>query len=103
MVARNILFFGILSSTLLSRRPIPPFLPRAREARDRLLHLVRSNAFLALPAGESKESDLQRVYYHAFALVHARVVDHIEAIERHLEQLFGRNHIGETLLPPGTP
>lgn len=74
-----LLYFSVLSSSLASRTPLPPYLPSARMARLRVIYNVRQ----AIAAHQAKtgEDHYTYIYYYAFS----------SALEEVIEEL-GKHH-----------
>ncbi|RKO91809.1 Fusaric acid resistance protein-like-domain-containing protein, partial [Blyttiomyces helicus] len=70
MFAAILMYFHILSGSLIAKTPLPQFLPAARAARWRLVTQIRSLAFLREPDKFKHKSDrIAYLYFFAYGLV----------------------------------
>lgn len=81
MVGNILLLFGLLSTAIELKSPMPPFLPPAEQARQRLLRRVRMIA-------NDRHSSHEFLFY-AYAVAMKNIIRQLENIGREAQELFG--------------
>ncbi|KAG0203340.1 hypothetical protein BGX28_004369, partial [Mortierella sp. GBA30] len=75
MVGALLLYFSVLSSSLASKSPLPPYLPSARMARLRVIYNVREA--IAARQAETGEDHYTYIYYYAFSSALEEVIEEL--------------------------
>ncbi|KAH9818700.1 Fusaric acid resistance protein-like-domain-containing protein [Melampsora americana] len=81
MVGNVLLLFGLLSTAIELKSPMPPFLPPAEQARERLLGRVR-----AISDTDHSQNDF---LFFAYAVAMKNVIRQLENIAREAQGLYG--------------
>ncbi|KAK9704585.1 hypothetical protein K7432_010102 [Basidiobolus ranarum] len=87
MVGCILLSFYIFASALRIKTPLPPYLPPANEARQRLVARIRE-----LPVVKMRHvygNDAHYIFYYAYVLVLEDVIREIDKIGTYMKLLFG--------------
>ncbi|KAF9179530.1 hypothetical protein BGZ51_006853 [Haplosporangium sp. Z 767] len=87
MVGALLLYFSVLSSSLASKSPLPPYLPSARMARLRVIYNVRE-AIAAHQAATGKDH-YTYIYYYAFTSALEEVIEELELLAILIKPLVG--------------
>ncbi|GJJ71968.1 hypothetical protein EMPS_04325 [Entomortierella parvispora] len=87
MVGALLLYFSVLSSSLASKTPLPPYLPSARMARLRVIYNVHE----AITAHQAKsgEDHYTYIYYYAFSSALEEVIEELELLAILIKPLVG--------------
>ncbi|EGG02122.1 uncharacterized protein MELLADRAFT_91665 [Melampsora larici-populina 98AG31] len=81
MVGNVLLLFGLLSTAIELKSPMPPFLPPAEQARQRLLSRVR-----AISDNDNSQHDF---LFFAYAVAMKNVIRQLENIAKEAQGLYG--------------
>lgn len=81
MVGNVLLLFGLLSTAIELKSPMPPFLPPAEQARERLLTRVRALA--------TDENPHHEFLFFAYAVAMKNVIRQLEIIGKEAQELYG--------------
>ncbi|KAG0283360.1 hypothetical protein BGZ96_012273 [Linnemannia gamsii] len=94
MVGALLLYFSVLSSSLASRTPLPPYLPSARMARLRVIYNVKQ----AIAAHQAKtgEDHYTYIYYYAFSSALEEVIEELELLAILIKPLVGVTLVGSS-------
>jgi len=93
MVKQVLLLFYIVSGAVLSRSPLPMYLPNALQARDKLLDAIPN-----LPV--VKEGRMQNdkfLHYYVYAIFMKEIIVEIEKMARTVKKLFGTDKFVESM------
>ncbi|KAF9923506.1 hypothetical protein FBU30_006443 [Linnemannia zychae] len=87
MVGALLLYFSVLSSSLASKTPLPPYLPSARLARLRVIYLVRQ----AISAHQeiTGKDQYTYIYYYAYSSALEEVIEELELLAILIKPLVG--------------
>ncbi|KAG0057121.1 hypothetical protein BGZ83_001555 [Gryganskiella cystojenkinii] len=91
MVGALLLYFSVLSSSLASKTPLPPYLPSARMARLRVIYNVREA--ITLHQAESGEDHYTYIYYYAFSSALEEVIEELELLAILIKPLVGITYV----------
>ncbi|KAG0151562.1 hypothetical protein CROQUDRAFT_36606 [Cronartium quercuum f. sp. fusiforme G11] len=83
MVGNILLLFGLLSTAIELKSPMPPFLPPAEQARQRLLNRVRAIA------NDDENSNDHEFLYYAYAVAMKNIIRQLEIVGYEAQELFG--------------
>ncbi|KAF9580852.1 hypothetical protein BGW38_002338 [Lunasporangiospora selenospora] len=95
MVGALLLYFSVLSSSLASKSPLPPYLPSARMARLRVIYNVREA--IAAHQAATGEDHYTYIYYYAFSSALEEVIEELELLAILIKPL-----VGVTIVSAGT-
>ncbi|KAF9352285.1 hypothetical protein BGX26_009867 [Mortierella sp. AD094] len=87
LVGALLLYFSVLSSSLASKSPLPPYLPSARMARLRLIYKVRE--VIAARQRETGQDHYTYIYYYAFSSALEEVIEELELLAILIKPLVG--------------
>ncbi|KAF9539018.1 hypothetical protein EC957_005960 [Mortierella hygrophila] len=87
MVGALLLYFSVLSSSLASKSPLPPYLPSARVARLRVIYNVREA--IAAHQAVTKEDHYTYIYYYAFSSALEEVIEELELLAILIKPIVG--------------
>ncbi|KAF9907735.1 hypothetical protein EC991_010682 [Linnemannia zychae] len=87
MVGALLLYFSVLSSSLASKSPLPPYLPSARVARLRVIYNVREA--IAAHQVVTKEDHYTYIYYYAFSSALEEVIEELELLAILIKPIVG--------------
>ncbi|KAG0045210.1 hypothetical protein BGZ83_009555 [Gryganskiella cystojenkinii] len=87
MVGALLLYFSVLSSSLASKSPLPPYLPSARMARLRVIYNVREA--IAAHQAVTGEDHYTYIYYYAFSSALEEVIEELELLAILIKPLVG--------------
>ncbi|KAF9109021.1 hypothetical protein BGX27_008072 [Mortierella sp. AM989] len=87
MVGALLMYFNVLSSSLASKSPLPPYLPSARMARLRVMFNVRKA--IAAHQAETGEDHYTYIYYYAFSSALEEVIEELELLAILIKPLVG--------------
>ncbi|KAG0238776.1 hypothetical protein BGW42_002642 [Actinomortierella wolfii] len=87
MVGALLLYFSVLSSSLASKSPLPPYLPSARMARLRVIYNVREA--IAAHQAATGEDHYTYIYYYAFSSALEEVIEELELLAILIKPLVG--------------
>ncbi|KAF9929147.1 hypothetical protein FBU30_001824 [Linnemannia zychae] len=87
MVGALLLYFSVLSSSLASKSPLPPYLPSARVARLRVIYNVREA--IAAHQAITKEDHYTYIYYYAFSSALEEVIEELELLAILIKPIVG--------------
>ncbi|KAF8934419.1 hypothetical protein BGZ52_004604 [Haplosporangium bisporale] len=87
MVGALLLYFSVLSSSLASKTPLPPYLPSARMARLRVIYNVR----MAIEEHQAATSQnhYTYIYYYAFSSALEEVIEELELLAILIKPIVG--------------
>ncbi|KAI0694282.1 Fusaric acid resistance protein-like-domain-containing protein [Cytidiella melzeri] len=85
MVGNVILYFSVLASAFRLKSPLPPYLPPAEKARQRLVHAIRQ-----LDVVKSREvKGSRQLLFFAYALTMRGVIHELDYLGSTLQDTFG--------------
>ncbi|KAG9323397.1 hypothetical protein KVV02_002547 [Mortierella alpina] len=87
MVGALLLYFSVLSSSLASKSPLPPYLPSARMARLRVIYNVREA--IAAHQAVTGEDHYTYIYYYAFSSALEEVIEELELLAILIKPIVG--------------
>ncbi|KAG0308215.1 hypothetical protein BGZ98_008638 [Dissophora globulifera] len=87
MVGALLLNFSVLSSSLASKCPLPPYLPSARMARLRVLYNVRKA--IAARQVETEKDHYTYIYYYAFSSALEELIEELELLAILIKPVVG--------------
>ncbi|KAK3814909.1 MAG: aluminum activated malate transporter-domain-containing protein [Benniella sp.] len=87
MVGALLLYFSVLSSSLASKSPLPPYLPSARIARLRVIYNVREA--IAAHQATTGENHYTYIYYYAFSSALEEVIEELELLAILIKPIVG--------------
>ncbi|GJJ77572.1 hypothetical protein EMPS_09931 [Entomortierella parvispora] len=87
MVGALLLYFSVLSSSLASKSPLPPYLPSARMARLRVIYNVREA--IAAHQAQTGEDHYTYIYYYAFSSALEEVIEELELLAILIKPIVG--------------
>ncbi|KAF9357940.1 hypothetical protein BGX26_002790 [Mortierella sp. AD094] len=87
MVGALLMYFNVLSSSLASKSPLPPYLPSARMARLRVMFNVRKA--IAVHQAETGEDHYTYIYYYAFSSALEEVIEELELLAILIKPIVG--------------
>ncbi|KAF8936948.1 hypothetical protein BGZ47_009242 [Haplosporangium gracile] len=87
MVGALLLYFSVLSSSLASKSPLPPYLPSARVARLRVIYNVREA--IAAHQAVTNEDHYTYIYYYAFSSALEEVIEELELLAILIKPIVG--------------
>ncbi|KAG0022359.1 hypothetical protein BGZ80_000436 [Entomortierella chlamydospora] len=87
LIGALLLYFSVLSSSLASKSPLPPYLPSARMARLRLIYRVRE--VIAARQRETGQDHYTYIYYYAFTSALEEVIEELELLAILIKPLVG--------------
>ncbi|KAG0344500.1 hypothetical protein BG004_004437 [Podila humilis] len=87
MMGALLLYFSVLSSSLASKTPLPPYLPSARMARLKVIYNVR----IAIEEHQRRTSQNQYtyIYYYAFSSALEEVIEELELLAILIKPIVG--------------
>ncbi|KAG0034479.1 hypothetical protein BGZ81_004511 [Podila clonocystis] len=86
-VGALLLYFSVLSSSLASKSPLPPYLPSARMARLRVIYNVREA--IAAHQAVTGEDHYTYIYYYAFSSALEEVIEELELLAILIKPIVG--------------
>ncbi|KAF9337974.1 hypothetical protein BG006_001075 [Podila minutissima] len=96
MVGALLLYFSVLSSSLASKTPLPPYLPSARVARLKVIYNVRMA--IAEHQAVTSQNHYTYIYYYAFSSALEEVIEELELLAILIKPI-----VGITLVTSGDP
>ncbi|KAG0360038.1 hypothetical protein BG005_011645 [Podila minutissima] len=96
MVGALLLYFSVLSSSLASKTPLPPYLPSARMARLKVIYNVRKA--IAEHQAVTSQNHYTYIYYYAFSSALEEVIEELELLAILIKPI-----VGITLVTSGDP
>ncbi|KAG0033128.1 hypothetical protein BGZ82_006233, partial [Podila clonocystis] len=87
MVGALLLYFSVLSSSLASKTPLPPYLPSARMARLRVIYNVRMA--IAGHQAATSQNHYTYIYYYAFSSALEEVIEELELLAILIKPIVG--------------
>ncbi|KAG0026754.1 hypothetical protein BGZ81_006114 [Podila clonocystis] len=87
MVGALLLYFSVLSSSLASKTPLPPYLPSARMARLRVIYNVR--VAIAGHQAATSQNHYTYIYYYAFSSALEEVIEELELLAILIKPIVG--------------
>ncbi|KAF9399398.1 hypothetical protein BGX21_006311 [Mortierella sp. AD011] len=87
LIGALLLYFSVLSSSLASKSPLPPYLPSARMARLRLIYRVKE--VIAARQRETGQDHYTYIYYYAFTSALEEVIEELELLAILIKPLVG--------------
>lgn len=87
MMVNVLCTFHLFGGSLLSKSPLPSYLPNAREARQRLL--VHFQQHPVVKEGLLNQTKIDYIYYYAYALAMKELIDESDRMSEEIRALFG--------------
>ncbi|KAG0089303.1 hypothetical protein BGZ92_004935 [Podila epicladia] len=87
MVGALLLYFSVLSSSLASKTPLPPYLPSARVARLKVIYNVR--IAIAEHQAVTSQNHYTYIYYYAFSSALEEVIEELELLAILIKPIVG--------------
>ncbi|KAF9321536.1 hypothetical protein BG003_001267 [Podila horticola] len=87
MVGALLLYFSVLSSSLASKTPLPPYLPSARMARLKVIYNVR--IAITEHQAATSQNHYTYIYYYAFSSALEEVIEELELLAILIKPIVG--------------
>lgn len=90
LVAAILLYFSLISSSLKSKSPLPPFLPSARAARLRLIYEMRKMIVHTHGTGQAN-TEYRNLFWFAYSSALEEVIEELEGLSLLVKLVVGED------------